>query len=100
MASSPVMDTVEQPLKPNQQNQRMNTPKRTQGQAVAGDGSGCEPSFVVFPNAWAKHLSANECCNTANHMQPRWSQQNHGSPAGTASRRPRSNGPKWDKLQR
>ena len=27
MASSPVMDTVEQPLKPNQQNQRMNTPR-------------------------------------------------------------------------
>ena len=48
IASSPVMETVEQPLKPNQQNHRMKTPRAPRGRLWPGMARGL-PSLPYLP---------------------------------------------------
>ena len=54
IVSSPVMLTVEPPLKPNQQNHRMKTPQSHRGQVVAGDRAGLT-GLVVLADAGSEH---------------------------------------------
>ncbi len=70
--ASPSMLTVEQPLKPNQQNQRMKTAESADGQVVAGDGFGFAV-LVVFSDTGTEDQCADAGGDAADHMYGRGS---------------------------
>ena len=61
------MATVLQPLKPNQQNQRMKTPRAAAVRLCPGIARAL-PSFSIFSNTGSKHLGADAGGHAAYHM--------------------------------